>query len=100
MTRNLGEEMERDELILNFRTITTIINVLQCAPPGLYSEIAKQQREYSNALWDLNLVPTISTTGTSVGSQRELQMLDALATLLVRDNEKVAIMHKGPSKQF
>jgi hypothetical protein len=98
MTKNLDEEMERDELILNFRTITTIINVLQRAPPGLYLEIAKQQREYSNALWDPNLAPTILTR-TSVGSQRELQMLDALATLLVRDNEKVAVMHKGPSRQ-
>jgi hypothetical protein len=93
MLKNKYIDSDRDELILDFRTTTTMINVLQCSP----LENIKQYMECARdaAFWT-NPVST-SVRAPSSGNQRKFRMLDALATLLVRDDEEVTIMYNGPS---
>jgi len=66
--------------VLAFRTITTILSVLQASP---IDGTRPASLEINN-----------NNSSEKIARRRELRILDALATLLVRDNEVTAVVSK------
>jgi hypothetical protein len=76
---NMSQPTKPDP-VLAFRTITTILHALQTSP--------------IDGAKPTSLQVTNDNSAQKIARRRELRILDAIATLLVRDNEIVAVVSK------